>query len=443
MRELYGYQRRGVLRLLSKKSGGALFYPPGLGKTLTAIRAVKDLRPKGVLVVCPLTALSVWKAELSEEGELVRIPRGTRLERAAQIRELAEEGWDGWVLTNYDSIIHREVEQAILQWNPELVIFDESHLLKTHSSKRSKAAARIGTNRRVWLLTGTAVAGSPLDLYGQMRAIDPKIFRGWNWWQFRNYYGIMGGYLNKQVVGYRNLDDLRRRIRPYVHSVDREEVLELPEYRDQVIPVLVEDEDWEEYVHLAKTGVSGRFAWVTTTPLDKAIRLAQLAGLLKIDATLALAEEVLIAGEPVVIFHRYLEEGDRLREGLKHRGYEVLELRGEVSEEERGERIRRFQADKRPVAMLCQISVGSLGITLTQAAVTIYHSNTWSYAEYQQSRDRTRRIGQTRSVLYRHPLLTGPGGEKTIDHLIYRALARKENLAKQIVEHPEILEQGL
>jgi SNF2 family DNA or RNA helicase len=385
----------------------------------------------------------VWTSELSQEGQKFEVPRGTRVERAYRLRQLHDQGFDGWVITNYDSIIHLQVEQAIRQWNPELVIFDESHLLKTHNSKRSRAAARIGANRRVWLLTGTAVAGSPLDLYGQMRAISPDIFRGWNWWQFRNHYAVMGGYLNKQVVGYQNMEDLRRRIRPYIHTVNREKVLTLPQYRDQIIDVEAEKEDWEEYVRLARTGVSSRFGWVTSTPLDKALRLSQLAGLVKIPATLDLVSEILSAGEPVVVFHRFLEEGDRIVDGLRRAGAEVLILRGSVSEEGRAKAVEDFQTGKRPVVLLCQIAVGSLGITLTRAAIAVYHSHSWSWAEYQQSRDRIRRIGQTRSILYRHPVLRGPNGERTIDHLILDALERKEDLANLIVHHPELLERGL
>ena len=78
---------------------------------------------------------------------------------------------------------------------------------------------------------------------------------------------------------------------------------------------------------------------------------------------------------------------------------------------------------------LAQIDTAGLGITLTAADTCVYYSVNFNYAAYSQSLARIHRIGQRNRCTYIHLVV-----EKTIDETVLKALAKKEDLAKTVVD---------
>jgi SNF2 family DNA or RNA helicase len=70
-----------------------------------------------------------------------------------------------------------------------------------------------------------------------------------------------------------------------------------------------------------------------------------------------------------------------------------------------------------------------MGLTLTAASVAVYYSLDFSYANYQQSRARIHRIGQTKKTLYIHLVAKG-----TVDEKIIAALQHKGDIATLLVD---------
>ena len=81
-------------------------------------------------------------------------------------------------------------------------------------------------------------------------------------------------------------------------------------------------------------------------------------------------------------------------------------------------------------ADLAQIDTAGLGITLTAADTCVYYSVNFNYAAYSQSLARIHRIGQRNVCTYIHLTV-----EKTIDEIVLKALHKKEDLAKTIVDN--------
>lgn len=103
-----------------------------------------------------------------------------------------------------------------------------------------------------------------------------------------------------------------------------------------------------------------------------------------------------------------------------------------VKEGERGRALRLLDprtTPDGPVIVVGTPSTGSMGLNLTAANVVIYLSNDFSLKTRLQSEDRVHRPGQTRGVSYFDLVATGPNGQKTIDHLIIKALRDKEDVA--------------
>ena len=71
-----------------------------------------------------------------------------------------------------------------------------------------------------------------------------------------------------------------------------------------------------------------------------------------------------------------------------------------------------------------------MGITLAGSSTVLYASNSPSLNVRMQSEDRTHRPGQIAACSYTDVVATGPDGQRTIDHLILRALRERRDLAE-------------
>ena len=81
-------------------------------------------------------------------------------------------------------------------------------------------------------LTGTPMPHSPLDIWGQFRFLNLYHLER-TYAEFKLRYAVMGGFMNKQIVGWRDLGDLERRFRELACRVD-ESVLDLPPEMDEI-----------------------------------------------------------------------------------------------------------------------------------------------------------------------------------------------------------------
>ena len=97
--------------------------------------------------------------------------------------------------------------------------------------------------------------------------------------------------------------------------------------------------------------------------------------------------------------------------------------------EDRGGIVKDFQTNEDTKVFLAQIDTAGLGITLTAADTCVYYSVNFNYAAYSQSLARIHRIGQKNTCTYIHLITEG-----TVDETILKALAKKEDLAKTIVD---------
>ncbi len=96
---------------------------------------------------------------------------------------------------------------------------------------------------------------------------------------------------------------------------------------------------------------------------------------------------------------------------------------------DRGDIVKDFQTNPETMVFLAQIDTAGLGITLTAADTCVYYSVNFNYAAYSQSLARIHRIGQKNACTYIHLITEG-----TIDEVVLKALAKKEDLAKTVVD---------
>lgn len=440
--------------------GCALLMEQGCGKTITALaiagRGYLDGHIKRVLVVAPLSVIPVWQQEFMRyavyEHSAVTLT-GTANRRVKALRELSEvKGKMQVAIINYEAVWRRDMLAAITEWNPCMVIADESQKIKGPSTKQSKGLHYLGKIAKYRLaLTGTPITGSPLDFFSQYKFLEPTIF-GSSFYSFRNRYAQMGGFRGKQVVGYQNMPELIRKAHSIAYRITKEEALDLPDFVDQELYCELEPAIMRQYRDFANTSVaaiSKSKELVATNVLTRLLRLQQFAGgfipnsdgkdreivqisKAKINLLADVLEDTLTAGKKAIVFARFIPEINaikKLAKGLAGKdGYGAIS--GGVAMEERGKIVHRFQTDPDMKVFIAQIQTAGLGLTLTAADTAIFYSMDFSFANYEQAKARLHRIGQKNNVTYIH-LLT----KDTVDERIYETLKQKKSIADDVVDN--------
>jgi hypothetical protein len=150
----------------------------------------------------------------------------------------------------------------------------------------------------------------------------------------------------------------------------------------------------------------------------------------------------------LLVWCRFRPELARLMTALRKRGgLQLGEIRGGqkgdkyktvngervlVQQGERAEALRLLDprtAPKGPVVVGGTPASGSMGLNLTAAHTVIYLSNDFRLLTRLQSEDRVHRPGQIMPVSYFDVIATGPQGQRTVDHLIMKALREKADVA--------------
>ena len=430
----------------------------GCGKTLTAIAIMGAAYQMGamerVLIVAPASVVSVWPKELEEAASFpyrAAALTGTKAKRLKALTALQEarEAALKVAVINYEATWRDGLLEALLAYDADLIVADESQRIKDHMAKSSKAMHELGAQARYRLiLTGTPIQNNAVDVFSQYKFLDSSIF-GNSFYSFRGAYCKMGGFERRQVVGYRDLDGLIAKVHSIAYRVTKAEALDLPEQTFETRAVAMDKTDRRIYDDLKREGyaeLEEMGASVTAaTVLTKLLRLQQFTGgflqpddgsrpVFKVGGKLEALKDILTdyvqgEGKKVVIFCRFVAEIHKISETLEAMGIGYRCIYGDVKISDRGGIVDAFQTDPEVLACVAQIDSAGLGLTLTAADTCVYYSTTFNYGTYTQSLARIHRIGQANRCTYIHLL-----AEDTIDQKILAALSAKEEIAHTIVD---------
>lgn len=452
-----GLQRGGGLMASQNGKGFGFLFEMGCGKTLTAIATLGTAYKLGkiekVLIIAPTSVCSVWPKEFEDYANfksVVKVLTGDKNKRLKALSDFNSFPFKALrvAVINYESTWREDIFEALYAWNADMIICDESQRIKTHDAKQSKAVHKLGDQARYKLiLSGTPVQNNAIDLYSQYRFLDPTVF-GTNFYQFRNRYAIMGGFSRRQIIGYRDLDQLIQKEHSIAYRVTKKEALDLPEQTFETRYIEMTPKERKTYDALKRESVAdieGGGTITATTVLTKLLRLQQFAGGFliadgqdkaelvskgKLNALEEIIDDYVVdAGKKLVIFARFRPEIDLIGQMLKKKKIRYGEIYGDVKLEDRGDIVKDFQTNEDTKVFLAQIDTAGLGITLTATDTCVYYSVNFNYAAYSQSLARIHRIGQKNTCTYIHLITEG-----TVDETILKALAKKEDLAKTIVD---------
>ena len=413
---------------------------------------------KRVLIVAPTSVVAVWPQELENYAAFpftVRALLGTRDKRLKELNDLERFPYEHLkaAVINYEAVRGDEIFEALQDYDADLIIADESQRIKTHDAAQSKAMHLLGDKARYKLiLSGTPVQNEAVDIFSQYRFLDPSIF-GDNFYSFRNRYCVMGGFNQKQIVKYKDLDTLIRKEHSIAYRVTKDEALDLPEqtFDDRVVPMSKKERSiYDRLRRDSYAELEGGGTITATTVLTKLLRLQQFTGGFlveddaarpklvsrgKLDALEDILQDYVVEGrKKLVIFARFLPEIHEIEalcnKVLGKAGMRAVAIYGDIKKEERGAIVQRFQTDPETTVFVGQIDTAGTGITLTAADTCVYYSVNFNFATYSQSLSRIHRIGQKNRCTYIHLV-----ADQTIDETILQALAKKEDLAKTVVDN--------
>ena len=455
---LMEHQKLGAniaMEIYENKGSGVMFsMEMGTGKTMTAMAVVGKLQErqdiKKVLVVCPKVAMNVWQQEYCKFANydyMLNVISGTPKRRLKRMNELAE--YDGLAIAVINYEYAYTFSKVLEEWQPDMVICDESHKIKSPSSNQTKAIIAIGNKARYKMcLTGTPLTNNILDFFSQYKFLDTTVF-GDSFTAFRNKYVITGMFNEYLRPNPRTFNELKEKIASIAYRVTKEECLTLPPFVDIPVYVDMSDNAMRKYKELETefiTWLNAQTFITADNALTQTLRLRQLTGgflyskdqdnnlvintvdTAKLDACMELVDEITSAGNKVVIFAEFQSEIQAIKEACDKLGVKSGTYYGATNETARKTLVDGFQNGDIQV-FIGQIESAGISITLTSAQYMIFFSTGYKYGVYDQARARIHRKGQRNACTYYH--LTASG---TIDERIFKALAKKEALADSIID---------
>ena len=441
----------------------------GTGKTKILLDQAAYLYLEGhinfLLVVAPNEVHANWIEEeipkhlsLDEENYEAGVYRNyMKKTQEDKIRDLIDHGVKSGILKimamNVEGMLTKQAKATmtyILKHYNVMCVVDESTRIANPKAKVTKymlKKAKLFTARRI--ATGTPIDKNPLAAWSQFEFLDPKIF-GMGFVAFRAKFAILkemaittkSGHqvVQKFPVGYKNLEVLGKIIDDHSTRVLKKECLDLPDKLYKVIQLDMDPSQKRAYESMKKDLI---FEYADVE-VSAGMVLEQLLHLSRITGGFATKDEPfdnnpkltwvknniddLTSNTKVIIWARFVDELLALSKLL---GPSCRLLYGDTPKDERGSILRSFRNDDDVRVLVANPRVAGLGLTLTEASIQIYYSNSYSLETRRQSEDRIHRIGQTVKCTYYDLIMRG-----TIDEAIVSNLRQKRDISDVVLKDP-------
>jgi SNF2 family DNA or RNA helicase len=420
----------------------------GTGKTVAAAWAADYLMSKGlvrrVLILCPKSIMhESWLNTLARNlmHRTAAICHGPR-----EVRKKVVQGDYEFVVLNYDGV---HMVQKELAGNFDLVIVDEANYLKTTSTRRWKAVdAIVSGNTRIWMMTGTPAAQSPLDAYGLARLCTPnrvpKFFGSWRdrvMLKVSQFRWMPKGDATEQV---------QRALQPAIRFT-KAECIDLPPltYQTRYVPLTPQQEAYykqmrkEMLLNLDSVQITAAHA---AAGMNKLLQLscgavyADNGEIVDFDSSnriQELLEVVEQAAHKVIVFVPFRHAIEKIAEVLTRAGVTCDIINGSVSMTARTRIFRAFQEDDDPRVLVVQPQSASHGVTLTAADTIVWYGPVSSVETWLQANERINRPSQQNKMTVIK--IFGSAVEKRV----YDALESKElDQRKLVTMYEQVLKQG-
>ena len=219
--ELRPYQLDGIA--FAAGAGRAVLADDmGLGKTIQGIGVAELLARHAtitkVLMICPASLKSQWRIEIKRFSKRsCRLMLGSAKERPAQY-----EGDSFFTVCNYEQVLRDFLSIERVPW--DLIILDEGQRIKNWEAKTSRVIKALKSPFAL-VLSGTPLENRLDELFSVVEFIDDR--RLGPAFRFFNRHRVVDE--KGKLLGYKNLDQIGRQLKPIMLRRTRQEVIkELP-----------------------------------------------------------------------------------------------------------------------------------------------------------------------------------------------------------------------
>ncbi|MBI4606517.1 MAG: DEAD/DEAH box helicase [Planctomycetes bacterium] len=434
--ELLPYQLDGVAFAVG--AGRAVLADDmGLGKTIQGVGVAEVLAReagiKKVLVVCPASVKSQWRAEIARFSHRdCHLVAGAAKDRAEQYA-----GPAFFCICNYEQVLRDILAIEAVKW--DLVILDEGQRIKNWEAQTSRIVKGLRSPFAL-VLSGTPLENRLDELFSVVEFIDER--RLGPAFRFFHRHRIVDE--KGRVQGYKSLGELRERLKPILLRRTRAAVMrDLPPRTTEVVRIPPTDEQsgmHAGWMQVVSTIVRKKFITeMDLLRLQKALLMCRMVAnsTYLVDKSLPppghstkieKLEEILDQlrqeeDRKVLLFSEWTTMLDLIQEILKRLRMAYVRLDGSVPQRKRQSLVREFQ-ETPECKVFCTTNAGSTGLNLQAANTVVNVDLPWNPAVLEQRVGRAHRMGQKRPVQV-FVLVT----EGTIEERLLGTLSAKHELA--------------
>lgn len=406
--ELLPYQLDGIAFAVG--AGRAILADDmGLGKTIQGVGVAELLAREAdirkVLVICPASLKAQWRNEVQRfSHRSCQLMTGSMAERA---QRYAQEGF--FTICNYEQVLRDILAIEQLRW--DLIILDEGQRIKNWEAKTSRIVKGL-RSRFALVLSGTPMENRLDDLFSVVEFIDDRrLGPAFHFFHRHRLVDERG-----KVLGYRNLDLLRERLKPVLLRRTRQSVMQqLPPRSTEIVRISPTDEQLalhRSHMLVVASIVGKKFiSEMDLLRLQKALLMCRMASdssalvdknfpgysskLEKLDELLGqLAAE---DDRKILLFSEWTTMLDMIEPLLKKHKLSFVRLDGGIPQKQRQQLVHEFQTDPACRAFITT-NAGSTGLNLQAANTVINVDLPWNPAVLEQRIARAHRMGQKQPV---------------------------------------------
>jgi len=456
----FKHQEDAVRRFVDKPYG-ALFCEMGTGKTKIVLDIVQNAEEAvDVVVIAPNGLHHNWA--INEIPQHYKKPIDVFCWKGPikTIKAKKEFQWflnghkkSRMILINIEALRTASgfttVSQFLDSANHEIhMIVDESTCIKNPKALQTKRVLELSKRANCkWILNGTPITQSPLDLFSQCRFLDKNAVPYNTYTAFKHAFAVetvitMGSRAFRKVVGYQNLEQLTKILEPFSLRIEKKDCLDLPEktFVKQAIELHPQQKRMYDSMKDDCLAMLQSGELVTSTlALTKIVKLHQiLTGFITDDEgaehaiennRIAALMQIAETTKPLVVFCAYRHNVRTVCDALakEYGRHQVVAFSGNESSTQRNKAVKHFQNGQ--ATFFVGTSAAAKGLTLHRASTMIYYSNNYSLETRLQSQDRIHRIGQKNKCTYIDLVVPN-----TVDDAILKRLKQKKELSNMVLD---------
>ena len=432
----------------------ALFWEMRTGKTAVILRHLDYLRGKGnvkkALVLAPPSAIPGWVENVADWAPGLA---GTLFVGGRDMFDAWNAAEEGTMVLSYaltrSGAAPRGTRHVYARHvkNVDFVVCDESHRIKNHTAARTRFALSLGPRAKYrYILTGTPIGGTEMDLYYQMRFLSPAI------WDHMGKEQFTRGYFTTRQTGYALQHTFDERCRRVLEEKLAEHSMALrladtPGHgmEEEEVPVAIDmGREQEEALAALKRDFALQLEEGTVTAMSAGAAMAKAN---QIENGHVIDEDGVSRELPcnpkldwlranvrpmckehkVIIWTVFKKDRELVRRTLDELGVGYVDYKSGMSPGRRAEALRKFRDIPERRAIIAHPGSAGEGVDLHVAPMSIVYTRNHDWLAYAQAMARNRRPDTRRVVLY-HPVVRGG-----VDERIFKRLKAKDRTAKGLM----------